>query len=396
MSELPQVPLLSADMVSLLRARMPEVAEQIIAAVVNEVPSYNGAFEGPMGQTIATAVALAMDGFLSRVGVLDNEGHLRDDVRDGAYSLGRGEAQSGRTSDALLAAYRVGARVAWQQMARDVVAAGLDAGSLATFAELVFAYIDELSAYSVAGHNDQTAQADRDRQRLRERLARLLIAGGHPDTVHVVARRAGWELPETVTPVLVPTPRVRPMLTALGPLEGRALRIAGDALGWDEDDLVVVLVPEALRSTLRRALPEGAVLGPTRDWQSTGEAVTVALRARRLGAGTPGVIDTDEYLVPLVLGADEAAYAGLRARALAPLDDLPPATREKLEATLRAWLLCQGRRDDVAARLFVHPQTVRYRMGQLRELFGERLGDPEVVLELVLALGHPGAVTDRS
>ena len=63
-----------------------------------------------------------------------------------------------------------------------------------------------------------------------------------------------------------------------------------------------------------------------------------------------------------------------------------PATAEKLADTLRAWLLLQGRRDDVAAALFVHPQTVRYRMGQLRELYGDRLDDPDVVLELLIAL----------
>ena len=35
----------------------------------------------------------------------------------------------------------------------------------------------------------------------------------------------------------------------------------------------------------------------------------------------------------------------------------------------------------------MHPQTVRYRMGQLRDLYGERLEDPQSVLELTLALG---------
>ena len=41
----------------------------------------------------------------------------------------------------------------------------------------------------------------------------------------------------------------------------------------------------------------------------------------------------------------------------------------------------------MAADLFVHPQTVRYRMGQLRELYGDRLDDPAQVLELTVALG---------
>jgi DNA-binding PucR family transcriptional regulator len=34
----------------------------------------------------------------------------------------------------------------------------------------------------------------------------------------------------------------------------------------------------------------------------------------------------------------------------------------------------------------VHPQTVRYRLKQLRELFGARLEDPEARFELALAL----------
>jgi DNA-binding PucR family transcriptional regulator len=55
--------------------------------------------------------------------------------------------------------------------------------------------------------------------------------------------------------------------------------------------------------------------------------------------------------------------------------------------TLRAWLLNVGRRDAVAAQLFIHPQTVRYRMGQVREAYGERLNDPAEVLKLVVALG---------
>jgi DNA-binding PucR family transcriptional regulator len=36
--------------------------------------------------------------------------------------------------------------------------------------------------------------------------------------------------------------------------------------------------------------------------------------------------------------------------------------------------------------LFVHPQTVRYRMGRLRELYGDRLTDPDTVRELLVAL----------
>ena len=72
---------------------------------------------------------------------------------------------------------------------------------------------------------------------------------------------------------------------------------------------------------------------------------------------------------------------------LAPLEGLRPGTAEKLTDTLRSWLLHHGRREDVAAELFVHAQTVRYRMNQIRELYGDRLDDPETVLKLTLVLG---------
>jgi DNA-binding PucR family transcriptional regulator len=98
-------------------------------------------------------------------------------------------------------------------------------------------------------------------------------------------------------------------------------------------------------------------------------------------------VDTDQRLHELVLRADDAALEDLRAQALAPLADLSPGAREKLTETLRSWLLHHGRRERVAQELFVHPQTVRYRMTQLRELYGPRLEDPRTVLELTIALG---------
>jgi DNA-binding PucR family transcriptional regulator len=99
--------------------------------------------------------------------------------------------------------------------------------------------------------------------------------------------------------------------------------------------------------------------------------------------------DTEAHLAEIVLDADRDALADLRDRVLAPLADLTPNARRRLVDTLRLWLLHRGRREAVAESLFVHPQTVRYRVGQLREAFGDALDDPRAVAELVLALGPP-------
>jgi DNA-binding PucR family transcriptional regulator len=113
------------------------------------------------------------------------------------------------------------------------------------------------------------------------------------------------------------------------------------------------------------------------------------VRALQLGLGADGAapLDSEQRLPDLVLRADEDALRDLRSAALAPLAGLGEGVREKLTATLRSWLLHHGRREQVAAELFVHPQTVRYRMGQLRDLFGDRLDDPRTVLALTIALG---------
>jgi sugar diacid utilization regulator len=48
--------------------------------------------------------------------------------------------------------------------------------------------------------------------------------------------------------------------------------------------------------------------------------------------------------------------------------------------------LHQGRREAIATDLVVHAQTVRYRVTQLREAYGERLSDPQTIRELTVAL----------
>ncbi|MGH2953674.1 MAG: helix-turn-helix domain-containing protein, partial [Solirubrobacterales bacterium] len=57
-----------------------------------------------------------------------------------------------------------------------------------------------------------------------------------------------------------------------------------------------------------------------------------------------------------------------------------------LADTLRAWLDHHGEVAKVASELHVHPQTVRYRLGRLRERFGDALDDPAARFELSLAL----------
>src|SRR5215217_8980985 len=202
-----------------MRVELPAVAEQTVAAIVVDVPSYADAFSGEMGRTIENAVQLALGGFLVLASA-GGEGDASTPIQpalDGAYALGRGEARSGRSMDALLGAYRVGARVSWRHMAESGVRAGLTAEQLARFAELVFAYIDQLSAASVAGHSDELATSGRVRQRYLERLAALLLSGRSETELRAAAERADWTPPRTLTAVVLPEARVRGALASVDP-----------------------------------------------------------------------------------------------------------------------------------------------------------------------------------
>jgi hypothetical protein len=392
--------------VSMLREGLPDVATHTVSAVVAEVPGYTGALRGPMGENIEAAVQMALAGFLklaSRSRDSDPSTPLGPTL-DGAYALGRGEARSGRSMDALLAAYRVGARVAWREMADVAAGAGLPAETMAQFAELVFAYIDELSAASVAGHTDELSTTGRVRERYLERLGQRLVSGADAEALEASAERAGWQPPRTLTAVLLPAAHVRAAVSVLG--EG-TLQVGEDLPGIEAGErdggqhLSLLLVPDMegrdRRHLLRLLQGRSAVVGPPRPWIQAKSSYLRAVRTVALmRPASDEAVDSEAHLAQLVVSADAETLADLRDAVLEPFADLRPAARQRLTETLLSWLLHQGRRDAVAADLHVHPQTVRYRMGQVRELYGDRLDDPREVFELLLALQPPSLGASRT
>ena len=175
-----------------------------------------------------------------------------------------------------------------------------------------------------------------------------------------------------------------------------ARRIGEEAIGAGIERLAVVLVPDAgapARARRLTAAAQGrpAALGPAVPLALAGLSVRRAVadaRAarRRAGWATGTFARAEEHLPALVIAADPALGAELAQQRLAPLQTLADGPRARLTETLRAWLDRPGQVQAVAAELGVHPQTVRYRVKQLRELFGDRLEDPEARFELGLAL----------
>src|SRR3954447_9466558 len=434
-----------ADAGKVLRPVLPSLADEIIAAIAREVPDYARAMEGEFGQVVRVAIEKALGRFIDLI-----EDPSSDDGRGRAtyVDLGRGEMRAGRSLDALLSAYRLGSRLAWRRFVEAGVAAGLDPGAIYALGEGIFAYIDELSAESAEGYAEEQSAAAGERQRLRRRLVRLLAQDppASEESVLAAAAAASWPLPRTVA-ALVTAPEAGPTagpeeaasgeagagtpasglpaagMPALGvtasaigasgvaaaagaatparAAEADALaarlarRVGEEAIGAGIEGLALVVVPDPgapARPARLRAAADGhpAALGPAVPLARAGVSVRRAtathalLVAGRLGAEP--FARAEEHLPALVIAADPALAGELAEQRLAPLATLPDGPRARLTETLRAWLDRPGQVQAVAAELGVHPQTVRYRVKQLRDLFGARLDDPDARFELGLAL----------
>ena len=185
-----------------------------------------------------------------------------------------------------------------------------------------------------------------------------------------------------------------------------ARRLGGAALGGAAAGLACVFVPDPDAPGRRRQIvaavgdntpvgedgdgpPAVISLGPTVPWPLAAASLRRAAGAYRLAAAgriEGGVVVAEDHLATLLLLADRSLAEDLAASRLAPLAALADGPRARLTETLRAWLDRPGQVQAVAAELGVHPQTVRYRLKQLRDLFGTRLEDPEGRFELTLAL----------
>jgi hypothetical protein len=367
-----------------IEPELSEATEEILATIALEVPEYARPLEGAFGVAIRTGVSEALRQF---VALIRDPGAGRESGRDVYVGLGRAEFKEGRTLDSLQSAYRVGARVAWRRVSAAARRAKVDPEELGLLAEAIFAYIDELSADSVEGYAQAQREQEGERQvRRRELLTLLLRDPPAPDPeIRAAAQAAGWRLARSAAPLAVADENLARI--------GR--RLPPDALVASVGGVGCALLAGAAGANraaeLERATRGVTVaLGPTVPRDELGRAwaiASAALRAAQTGViEAEGVIEADLHLPELLLFESGGLAERLAARRLAPLDELTPAGRARMEETALAFVQHGGNAAAMARALHLHPQTIRYRLGRLRELFGDELSDPDARFELELAL----------
>jgi PucR C-terminal helix-turn-helix domain len=375
---------LPAHVAGVIEPELAETTVEILAAIAREVPEYARPLEGRFGRGVRNGVDEALRQF---VALIRDPDAGRGPSREVYVALGRGEQRQGRTLDSLLAAYRIGARVAWRRIGAAGRLAELPADSLTLLAEAIFAYIDELSADSVEGYAQSQAEAEDVRRRRRHELAALLVGGrpAEPADIAAAARAAAWRLPQRLAAIACEEP-------ALGPAARRA---PPDSLATVIDGSGCLLVPDPggpgrLDALARRGSTAALALGPAVEVAAAADSWRLALallRAATAGAiPAKGLLRADEHLAELVVFESRPLLHRIAAHRLAPLADLTDKARERMRETALAYVRHDGNAVAMAAEMHVHPQTARYRSARLRELLGDQLDNPDARFELELAL----------
>ncbi len=265
-------------------------------------------------------------------------------------------------------------------------------GEVAQLREAVLRYSREVAfaaAQVYAGVAETRGAWD---ARLEALVVDALLRGEHHDeSLPSRASALGWGAMSPVTVVIGRSPQAHPeeVLDAVQ----RAARHAGaDVLaGVHGDRLVVVLggVADALAATVP-LLPEFApgpvVVGPTMpDLDSAGHSARAALAGARSASGWPGAprpVLAADLLPERALAGDEEARRELLDSVYWPLTDAGALLLD----TVTAYTDSGGSLEGTARMLFVHPNTVRYRLRRVADVCGRAPTDPRDLFTLQVAL----------
>lgn len=368
-----------------LRAALMPGVPAIVEAAIAEIRS-----RGALQEYSRAAVERNL-----RLGLTDAVDRWFEPGRPGAapdlhFALGRAQARSGRSLDELMGFYRIAGQAMWRRIAELGAQLGARPEDLYRLAETGFGCVDELSTHAAAGFSEEQSHRSGASQSRRSEFVRLLLREPQPDAdvLEAAAATAGVQLSPTLALFVGPGEMYEAFARSaldqavLGPREAEFVGVLFDP---DGPERRARLRAAAERAGARLALGPAVPLTAAGASLARARALLALMLAGHAGAGC--LASADEHELELLLAADPGLAGEFADRRLAPLAAVAgETTRANLALTLQAWLRSPGQRKTIALQLGVHPQTVRYRMARLRELFGELLDDPDGRFELELAL----------
>ena len=317
-----------------------------------------------------------------------------------AAEWARSLVRRGITLVALLRAYRLGHAWLWDrwsQALHDRIAEPEElVAALEPSSAFMFEYVDLISGVLVAEYGTERERMMRSAEQLRAETVRTILAAGPVDE-EVASRRLGYELRRHHVSL-----RVSGRGRELRGLE-RAAREVAAVLGGGEPLVVGSgaasvdvwwggYAPPDAAALDAYVPPDGILVAAGRPdhgidgfRRSHAEALEAARVAALAGGAAAAVMRYERIELVSLLASDfprARAFVAVRLGPLAAATDSAARLRE----TVLAFLAANGSSTRVAKELFVHHNTVAYRVKRAEELLGRRVTDEPIELTCALTL----------
>lgn len=379
------------DLALALRPLQDALAQRLLAAYRAEIPQY-AQVKDPLVLADMTAVSLA--GLRCWFDFLERDRPIDEVLLRPVLEAIRRRAVQGVGMDAMMRAYRIAARVVWQATLELPVDQEL-VGPLST---RMLEFTDRLTTAAERAYANEALRAAYEPELTRSALFEAILSENGHEQYHHAAKLV---TPHCVVVVEVPHDAPGISLDDLGAAlvrEARAsywttrLHSVVAACPVDNAGGRDALVLRLLRFTNERrpyAVAVGAVAEGAEETRNSYFDALEALRAgRRLSGGAAGAIgrvhDWQELAPLAAIVADPDRARRFAQGCLRPLGQL--IERTWVLPTLSAYLRCQGKLKEVAADLAVHPNTVRYRLNELRAFLDSHAAGGDQSAALLLAV----------
>ncbi len=373
--------------VPLMRPLLPKLMEEIVSEIRLRVTEYGLGAEATRFTSTRVAVTEAVTYFVDHfvdpsVSRAELDGTMR--------RIGRGEAYEGRSLDALRTAHRLGASIAWSRLRPFLLEHGVPDVLLVQAQHELRQFMNSLARQAEIGYAEAQGQLADAAHQWRKRVLDLILAGTDTTDREVVAQAAhgNWPIPRQVVMIAI--------RRGAGAALPSARLLHPDTLANLHADAPAVLHPLPLSVDARAELEElfaghRIAIGCPAPLSEAASSLRWARRAldlvdRGVIPAAP-VIDCSQHIGALWIHAEPLLADLVCETLLAPLFAEPPRSRRLLGETLVAWIDSAGTSaPSLAVQLGKHPQTVRYRLRRMRELFGPLLDDSNRRMEIRLAL----------
>ncbi|MFD0905712.1 PucR family transcriptional regulator [Actinomadura sediminis] len=357
--------------------------EEIAAEIRRRLPAYAHPADSEQGRWMVRTITTTVSSFVDS---LDDPSPDWSPLTKLYAHIGAHEASEGHGLDSLEAALRLSSQITCRRFIGHAYDFGWSQETLATLTEAHFRLLAMLVDAAAEGYASAREELATRREVARGRLRDVLVADPPIglEAIRELAKAADWTAPETICAVAL-----------RGPVAGTARLVPPTVLADWSGDAPYLVVPdpggpgqERLMAALADACP-GAV-GPT---VPVGRgAVSLRWARRAVALAEEGVLPADgtvrccDHLATLITAEARDLVEAAAPQYLRPLMEQPSPRREMLAETLLTYFNSGGNAVVTGRHLHIHPQTVRYRIRVIQELFGGEPAAPDTKLATMIAL----------